>query len=104
MPTHKEKDELIKQLKDKLREYTSLAKEKDAQKEAALGNLPELALGLVQAENGDFKLIRVNYCSESGEAKVASVDNAVKVGNTKSRELSQMNMVKALHEEIFGKL
>lgn len=104
MATHKEKDELITQLKSKLKELTGVAKERDAQKQASLGNLPKLAIGLVQQEDGEFKLIRVKYCPDSGEAKVESTKNAVQIGNTKSRELSQMNTVKALHEEIFGDL
>lgn len=68
--THAEKDELIKELKAKLKEMKAVEKAV----KATAGTLSDKALGVHKDKEGKFHLVKINYDVEQNLAAIEKVE------------------------------
>lgn len=83
MATHKEKDEEIKSLKNKVRQLTSEAKSV----ESDINGLDSEAHGIIINKEGDFTLVSIKFDADSKKAAVERVD---KVGKSLAMAASKV--------------
>jgi hypothetical protein len=67
---HKEKDEIIKELKAKLKEYKQL----EQATKATAKDLSQLSIGVQKAADGKYELVHVRYDTEKNAAAVEKIE------------------------------
>lgn len=101
MPTKKEQEEIIKSLKEKLKEVTSAWKEALDSKKGELGENPYTAIGLYKDDTG-YKIARIAFNPENGSSEVISQTDASRV--PEAYHLATHNLDKIITEEILPRL
>jgi ribosomal protein S6 len=81
-----EKDELIKQLKDKLVEMKGVEKQVNAES----AELPELAIGLTKDSDGNYYLAKVNFDPKTKAAFVTELEKSGKDAQIASYKAKQV--------------
>lgn len=94
--THKEKDELIRELKDKLSEVRGVEK----QLNASSANLTSPAIGLHKDSAGKFFLVEVKFDVES---KAGTVSNLISLDST-DPSIASFKLKEYVIEKVFRKI
>lgn len=94
--THKEKDDLIRELKDKLSEVRGVEK----QLNASSANLTSPAIGLHKDEKGSFALVEIKFDVES---KAGTVSNLIQLDTT-DPSIASYKLKEYVIENVFRKI